>query len=356
MRKTLISGLFLCSSLLTCWTQDLRFLSKTLQQIAQAEGVSIPMYRGNQVELSSYNKDGHSYPIVVEFLPEGVSHIGLDLFNQDVKNENPIILRFVERYLLELITLYPPTKTKRVMSIDGVSMTGDIRALFNVNPDSLRIDYTTNASCGSVFLSVADKAPFFSIAFPLSISLLSGMDKHELDSLFINGICSSSLFRAQTIPYNLSRIGENLYVSENGFYELPSIQNSSFFRKQSHLYYPVCDSKHPKESVLTLLSAHTGSKNYIVHLTYHTYNYSQIQVDVPLTQLLGFCLDNGCTPYIGIEQCGDLRILATLFMLNEGLGYCHTFSFYIDKAVLDKDNGTFDAHVYSFTPIHNLSK
>ncbi len=356
MRKALIIGLFLCLSQLTCWTQDRFFLSKTLERIAQAEGVSIPMYRGNQVELSSFDKEGHSYPIVIEFLPEGVSHIGLDLFNQNVKNENPIILRFVERYLLELFALYPPSKPRRVMSVDGVSTTGDIKALFNVAPDSLRIDYTTNASRGNVLLSVVDKPPFFSISFPLSISLLSGMDKHELDSSFIIGLRSSPLSRAQSIPYNLSRIGDNLYVSENGFYEIPSIQNSSFFKRKSHTYYPVCDSKLPQESVLTLLSAHTGSKNYIVHLTHHTYDYSQVQVDVPLTQLLGYCLDNGCTPYIGIEHCGDLRILATLFMLNEDLGYCHTFSFSIDKAVLDKDKGTFDAHAYSFTPIHNLRK
>ncbi len=356
MRKAL-TILLLCVLPLAGLAKDLHFLSDRLQQLALAEGMAVPDYRGKPMETSSFRHEGLSYPVVVEYTPEGVIHIGLDVFGPEIKKENPTVYRFIERYMLELRALYAPSEVKRIMESDGVSVTGNIDSVIGMAPEGIRVAYKTrNGAPGEVSISRTDGTSLFSIIFPLSFSLLSGMDKAELDAFFITGLRMAGPAASRALPSNLSRIGKDLYVSENGYYETPSVQNCAFFQKRQNRYYPVCESRLPKESVMTLLTGYLGSKRYTAHLKQFAYNYSTVEVDVPLTQLLAYCLENGCTPYVGIEKCDRKDIRASLFMVNEKLGYCHTFKVDMHPSLLDQEEGPMDVSVHSFTPIHNLRK
>ena len=64
----------------------------------------------------------------------------------------------------------------------------------------------------------------------------------------------------------------------------------------------------------------------------------------------------GCTPYVGIESATDTMMTAVLFMLNAAAGYCHSFRFTVDPALLDEEEGVMQAEAYTFTPIHNLKQ
>ena len=332
-------------------------MSDKLRQIAQAEGIVIPDYQGNPTESIIYRQNGHQYPVIVEYSPDGITHIGLDVFGPEIKKEDPVVYRFVERYMLEQLALYTPSEAKRNMTSDGVSTTGDIKSVFGTDADGIQVNHITNSNfSGTVSIASAGGTPLFSISYPLSISLLTGMDKAELDAYFMTGLRSAARTTRQTVPTNLSRIGKDLYVSENGYYETPAVQNSSFFQKRQNRYEPVCESRLPKESVMTLLTAHVGSKQYTAHLKQSAYNYSTVEVDVPLSQLLNYCLESGCTPYVGIEACDRKGIRASLFMVNEELGYCHTFKVDMHPSLLDHEDGSMDISVHAFTPIHNLHR
>lgn len=339
------------------WANNTGFLTQKLQQIAHADGLVVPDYQGEPLEKCTFTKEAKAYPVVVEFDSKDIIHIGLDIFGPEIKRENPIIYRFVERYMLELWALYTPSEAKGIMNSDGVSVTGDVNLVLNKDVKKMKVLYTTtNDASGTITISNAGGLSLFSISFPLSIGLLSGMDKVELDAYFFTGLGRTHPDLERTVPDNLSRIGKNLYVSENGYYETSAVQHSSFFQKRRSAYFPICESRLPKESVMTLLTAYTGSRHYTIHLTQHAYNYSRVEVDVPLTQLLNYCLESGCTPFVGIEECDDKSITASLFMVNEGLGYCHTFKFTMDTASLDSDNGILNASAHTFTPIHNLKR
>ena len=356
MRRALIISL-LCMLPLWGSAGNTGFLTQRLQQIALADGLVVPDYRGEPIAKCTFIKESKVYPVVVEFDSKEIIHIGLDIFGPEIKKENPIIYRFVERYMLELLALYTPSEAKGIMNSDGVSVTGNVNQVLNKDMQTMKVVYSTsNDTSGTVTLGNAGGSSLFSITFPLSISLLSGMDKVELDAYFFFGLRQTSPELRRAIPNNLSRIGKNLYVSENGFYVTPAVQNSSFFQKHRSAFSPVCESRLSKESVMTLLTAYIGTRQYIVHLTLHAYNYSKVEVDVPLTQLLNYCLESGCTPYVGIEECDETVITASLFMVNDGLGYCHTFKFTVDIGMLDSETGIFNASAYSFTPVHNLKK
>ena len=339
------------------WANNTGFLTQKLQQIAHADGLVVPDYRGEPMAKCTFSKEAKAYPVVVEFDSKDIIHIGLDIFGPEIKKENPIIYRFVERYMLEMLALYTPSEAKGIMNSDGVSVSGDVDQVLNKDVKKMKVLYTTsNDASGTITLSNAGGSSLFSISFPLSISLLSGMDKAELDAFFFMGLRRTRPYLERAVPDNLSRIGKNLYVSENGYYETSAVQNSSFFQKRRSAYSPICESRLPKESVMTLLTAYTGSKQYTVHLTQHAYGYSRVEVDVPLVQLLNYCLESGCTPYVGIEECDDKSITASLFMVNEGLAYCHTFKFTMDRASLDSDTGVLNASAHTFTPIQNMKR
>lgn len=186
--------------------------------------------------------------------------------------------------------------------------------------------------------------------------MLQGKDKVELEQLFWDELFAFSTSLSRDVPDNLQRIKSRLYVSENGWYETEAAQNTAFFYRTQSAWTPVCESDMPVESVMTLLTGYSIFKDYTVRLEQHRYGYETVQADVPLNQLLAYCLEAGCKPYVGIESSESDIIVASLFMVNHQFGYCHTFKFEIEKYLLDQVSGTFTASAYTYTPIHNLGK
>lgn len=185
---------------------------------------------------------------------------------------------------------------------------------------------------------------------------MAGKDKVELEQAFWDDLMVYRPKGKSIRPDDLRRIDKNLYVNEGGYYESESIQNTSFFRKSFLSWSPVCETTLPVESTMTLLTGHTGRKQYSVHFLQHRYGYGKAETDIPLALLLEYCLEMGCTPYVGIEsQEGDI-IEASLFMVNVDAGFCHTFRFKMDTVLFDHQEGEFDAEAFTFTPIYNIKK
>lgn len=186
--------------------------------------------------------------------------------------------------------------------------------------------------------------------------MISEKDKPELEQAFWEGLQVYVPKGLDLRVKNAKRIEKNLYVMENGWYETESVQNTAFFRKSLFLWLPVCESARPSESVMTQLTGHTGKKRYAVHLLQHRYKFGTAETEIPLPLLLEYCMSMGCTPYVGIESLAEGTIDATLFMVNPEAGFCHTFRFTIDQALLDEEEGMLQAEVYTFTPINNLKQ
>ena len=188
-------------------------------------------------------------------------------------------------------------------------------------------------------------------------SFAQGLDKPAMEKFFMDGLARYAGPYERPVPEKLQRIEKNMYVADYGHYETESVRAVSYFQKKKHTYIPIRDSEHPVESVTTLLSGYTGDSRYKVYLTQHRYNYALEEVEVSLNQLLGFCiLECGFVPYVGIESSGDGKVKASLFLVNESIGYCHTLNFIIPISMLDSEDGLIQAEAYTFTPIHNLAR
>lgn len=187
-------------------------------------------------------------------------------------------------------------------------------------------------------------------------ALATNPDKVDLEKQFMDKLALYQPQGPRQIPADLARIGKDLYVCDNGEYESESVRNVAFFLKTGQSFSPVRDTLLPVQSTTTLLSGFTEGANYTVELLQHRYNYETVEVELPLYKLISFCLSGGCIPYVGVEQDENGIIKASLFMVNEGAGYCHTFNFTIPKAIFCATEGKVKAEAYTFTPIHNLAK
>ena len=199
-----------------------------------------------------------------------------------------------------------------------------------------------------------------SLILTLALSLAAfaqELDKPAMEKFFMERLARYDGPMDRPVPDNLQRVEKSLYVSDNGHYETEAVRSVAFFQRKLLGYIPVRDSKLPVESITTLLCGYTGASKYKVYLRQHRYNYALEEVEAPLNKLLGFCIHEcGFIPYVGIESIEDGQAKASLFLINESIGYSHTINFVIPLSILDGDEGLMQAEAYTFTPIHNLAR
>ena len=357
MRKALILFISLLVFAQLSEAAEVRFATQKLAQLAQEGQLEIPDYCGHSfVHLQVHHGTG-SYPVVVAYRDSIVSHIGLDLFGNKSHEENGLICDFVERYLLEMMLFSQSAERKRVMKRDGVYICGDIREVLLLRQTDLAYSISREGDGAWVFQITkgGGSVPHFTMEFPCNMELISGKNKIELEFSFMDLLTQLEPYHRKVLrPGNLKRVGENLYIVEKGFYQNQSIQNSAFYKKTHFSYHPVCTSSLPAESVMTLLTMGAGKERFTIRIVQHRYGYTTAETSVPLSHLLALCQEAGCIPYVGIESIENGTIKASLFMVNQAFGYCHTFRVVIPVELLDQEEGVFLADAYTFTPIDNM--
>ena len=352
MRKTLTYILLLALPF-AAMGRPAGFASSRLAAIAAATRLSLPENPSGKQDVLSVFCQGRRVPVVVEYEAGKVVHIGLNLFGEDIKKENLLVCRFVERYLLESLLDSRSRNWDSEPIYGRVVKEGDLFGMLQTRAEirSVRVSMDGEGS-GSVEIGTDAGLPLFSIRFPAEIQFLSGMKKDELEAAFIREVAADPKAGKRETPRNLKRVDRDVYVAENGFYEIEAAQNSAFFRKKGLSLQPLCESARPVESIMTLLTGFNPRKDYTIQAVCHQYGYRTRQISVPLDDLIDYCLDQGCVPFVGIESQKEDTVVATLFMVNRSLGYSHTFQVTVDTAMLDKTAGTLYAKAYLFTPIY----
>lgn len=350
MRKTLTYILLLLIPF-TGMGRPAGFSTRRLAAIASAAALAIPDNPTGKRAVVSVICQGRRLPVVVEYEAGTIVHIGLDLFGESVKAENVLVYNFVERYLLESLLDSRSARWDNTPAYGRVITQGDLFSILQQGLESSSVHLSIDGEgMGSVEITPDSGLPAFSVRFPTEIQLLTGEKKDELEKDFIRKVTGERKVRKKEIPRNLKRVDRDLYVAENGFFEIAAAQNSAFFRKKGLSFQPVCESSLPVESVMTLLTGYNRKKDYAVRTLFHQYGYQTVEKTIPLDDLIECCLEDGCIPYVGIESRNEETLVATLFMVNRPFGYSHTFQFTVSPAVFDKPAGILSARAYLYTP------
>ena len=329
------------------------FSSGRLADLAAAAALAIPENPTGKRAVMSVVCQGRRVPVVVEYEAGTVVHIGLDLFGEAVKKENVLVYNFVERYLLESLLDSHSLRWDNMPAYGRIVTQGDLFSILQQGLERSSVQVSTDGEGkGRVEITADTGLPAFSVRFPTEIQLLTGEKKDELEKGFIRKVTGERKLKKKEIPRNLKRIDRDLYVAENGFFEITEAQNSAFFRKKGLSFQPVCETSQPVESVMTLLTGYNRKKDYAVRMTFHQYGYQSVEKTVPLDYLIDSCLEDGCVPYVGIESRNEETVVATLFMVNRPFGYSHTFQFTVNPEIFDKPAGILYAKAYLYTPLY----
>ena len=355
MRKALTILLLLLCFPLAGRAGQAPFASERVARIAAAVGWEAPGDPGGRENDSfAFVCQGQTYPVVVEYRNGYVDHIGLDIFGRELKEGNRLACDFVERYLLESLLDRCAADPGYGFKPAGVSLSGNWAEVLEKGNDGLSFSCSFSEGTGArMELSYDADLPVCSISFPTKMKVLTGKDKDELENAFLRDVSVPGVPGERPVPGNLKRVERNLYVSENGYWQIEPAQNTAWFTKNGAACIPLCDSSHPAESVMTLLTGYVRDRDYSVKVTFHQYGFKKREAVIPLTRLLDHCFDEGCTPYAGIESDKNGTAVATLFLVNGQLDYCHTFRFTIDTSLLDQRGGVFLAKAYLYTPLNH---
>lgn len=271
-----------------------------------------------------------------------------------------LVYHFFERYVGELMQMSPGDKRNERMELDGVRIEagspealrqlGDTPSLHIVTGDKR---YNISVACGSKLL--------LDLSFPKSCQLLTGLDKTGLEELFVMQVSGFDSLRHSTpllLASSTEFLSENLrpthlagyFILPGGSYHTELIRSDRYYGKQGDTYRPVCCREHPMESLVNLLLEENTPGNHILELDIRKYGFRRESLYVPLKSWLAYCRYSGCECYVGIEGWRDSRLEATLFVVNEPLGYNHILNFSVDTDVFLNQNDTVKAITHIYIP------
>lgn len=360
MRRILYIGIALLGLGLTAQAQSSAwYRTQLLRELSEANQLTL-----NQPKRDTTLRVGRckGFPVVAEWQAGIVSHLGIELFDPELKKlAGKELCDFAERYLLEELSTESPEELERKRFDNGVRQSGSMELvigqkelLFSINsPQTGMYELCWDSSEGK---------RLYTITLPANWELISGENKIEqennLRGVLANYPIDESLPREPKISRLEKTTSKGIWIQKRGHYMIPQMASALYYREEKSdsesRFELLIDRKHAAESLINLLSVSALAKEYNVEITQQKYGFKKETYTINLGRLVSYCLDCGCEPYIGIEQSDEQHIVATLLMVNQQWGYNHILQVSIDRDQIGKPGGVLKAKLNAFTPTHNL--
>ena len=344
MSRTFFLSLFFfaCLSVFADRQADYRGIKEFLQQNdIQVKDVAdtVLIYRG--------------YPVRIVQEKDSITHIGLNLFNHELKNAgNEDLLNFIERDLFFQVV----SEGKKDDSAIEFKM-GSLPAMKKI---------TTETPCN---ISIQDGSTLWLnwvlsdgsniiVTAPISYDLILGGTRSEIEKAFISQLRESHTRKGGDTNINIADLqpyGESEYVMAGETYINPQITRNKYLYggKEPSLIW---DASHPAESLSNLFICGAGKGDTSLDLTIIKHNYGdQEQVETSVENLLAVAEEEGCRPFWGLESFDDGIIKGSLFLYNPVQGYDHVLKIECVPEEIIEGNGKIIAKAYLYIPSNNVS-
>ena len=215
------------------------------------------------------------------------------------------------------------------------------------------------------------------IGIPIEYELLNNDTRRNMERAFVKDLSEyrPSIVRRDSAIVNendLSIYGtEGLFVipgksyiidllNQNVYYKLITINETvdtmirnKPVRMSMEAVLPVVvnEQEFPAESFANLMMSDAASiPDAIINLDFHLSNYHRMQLTMPLSQLKGFCRQQGCGLFFACDGIQKEVIRGVMFASNLPKGYNHLFSLQIPKEQIASSTPTVKADVYLYIP------
>lgn len=311
------------------------FRAVLLGDMAQSMGMTdsiLGLDEGDHVARFSY-KDK---PVTVSVRNGAVTHIGYAVFSAPHR-EAAYTPAFdvVERLaLLNVLKLDDKRSALRMLTdVGGDVRKGSLAMLPKLYGDTLMSVSVRNIDGKLYRLRWArDGKDVVDIVIPYTYSLLHGTDMEEDEENLVRDLekaiatADTSMFVATTVTRDdlLLDFPTWRFILPGDAYYFDSFNSNRYYTKvDSVTFAPIFDERFPVESMANVVNSMEVPNDLSVSLKIIRYNYKNTTMDIPLSVLVKYCLDNGCRPYFGLISMDSECKQFMLLMRNEAEGYCH---------------------------------
>lgn len=342
-----------------------RYSTHKLQNLATAIGLkNVIDTLPDSCYDGSFKYKGH--PLAVTVRTGNVEHIGYRLFSQWQRvGEFNYLYDFIERQILEN-DLNPknsgPDASARNIRFDR----GNVSTLRALSGDST---VTVSVNCEhdsryEVSWNRGDKT-LCSIVFPNNRELIMGSTMTENEASLRQNLSSYRHPRPDSLPApSLEMLlpdiyDESLLMRDFGSPRTPLVGNRLFYTLSADsIPRLVFSSLHPVESVANILCSCAIPHDFGADVKLVKYNLMDEHFSVPLYDLTGYFLSEGCTPYFGVLRYDEesRRIECILEMHNYLLAYEHLMRIKINLSKMDSLIGEAEITLYPYIPTTNFQK
>lgn len=289
----------------------------------------------------SHNLTAANKQIVVRVSNGMVSHIGIRLFSDEMRNlEKSPILDFLERYFLQLS--YPPksvTAANMVRDDQFRFLQGSLASVLTLQPtDGFSYSFDQNQY---VAVWTRNGAALLEVSFPVEYELISGENKIEAENNVMADIQKATITK-DTVDEKDNR---------SDYYLVPDLSSKLYFDKGQLIVNGLLQ----EQSVANLMLTTAVEGDYRLAMTQVSYGFKKTTADVSLGQWISFCKNNGCQLYFGIDHVGqDGSVNGIVLAVNQTENYNHVMTVKVPMSLLDQRSGTIEAWLYPYIPTHNV--
>lgn len=344
MIKTLFISVFFLSCLSVYADRQADYCK--LREVLQHSGIQI---KENTDTVSVYK----GYPVRIRQEKDSIIHIGLNLFDPDLKNViNKDLLEYIERDLLmQLASL----RTDEDSMIDF--KLGSLSDMIKIEPGSECYITSADSSLLSVDWAL-ENGKHILIWVPISYDLLMGGTRSEIENAFISQLKKSNARRNVKIdidPISLQPYRETGYILPGAFYINGDITRNIYLNSDRENSF-IWDPEYPVESISNLFICGAGEGNPDVDLTIMKHDYGeQEKIKTGIENLIALAEIEGCLPFWGLESYEDGKITGSLFLYNPGQGYDHVVKIECVPEEIIRGEGHINARAYLYVPSNNVS-
>ena len=289
----------------------------------------------------SHNLTAANKQIVVRVSNGMVSHIGIRLFSDEMRNlEKSPILDFLERYFLQLS--YPPKSVSAANMVRDDQfrfLQGSLASVSDLEPsDGFSYSFDQNQY---IAVWTRNGSALLEVSFPVEYELISGENKIEAENNIMTDIQKTAITK--------DVVDEKSNLS--GFYLVPDLSSRLYFDKGQLIVNGLLQ----EQSAANLMLTTAVDGDYRLAMTQVSYGFKKTTADVSLGQWISFCKNNGCQLYFGIDHVGqDGSVNGIVLAVNQTENYNHVLTVRVPMSIYDQRKGTIEAWLYPYIPTHNV--
>ena len=335
------------------------FHTERLKAIAEAVDLHFPDSLEQEAMIDSFAVYKGKVLKVKTNIWGDVSHIGYNLFDETAGAYGTMtsFLNFIERYFLELDLQIGGRKPAERIYLDKVKCScGDIEMRHKVTVQTeFGIKHIERREYRIYWLLGKDT---LELVVPADCQLIMGANAIELETSF-----EPDIERVVSTPYVCDKFDEGIVSSEDeymvinaGDYLSDEIRSDLYLGKKGGKMELLLDESKPIESIKNILLTGCFPKDLPLALTINRYGYQKSEKSIILQQFVEYCRMEGCRMYVGIKSHTESMVSATVFALNNELGYNHVLSVEFPVNILSGKQMVITATSYMYIPLQNVSE